>query len=103
MNGRSPVSLGKKHLFYNQKGLANCFPMRTELLFKGNMAYSSGFSWVRNITFVQNSYIQVIGRIPLSLVRKPFVLETGRSSTFFPMKLSFLLKGMIPTSQGFQV
>jgi hypothetical protein len=51
-----------------------------------NTAYLSVFSWMRNITFVQNGPIQVNGRRTLSLVRTLSMLEVGGSNTLFPCK-----------------
>jgi hypothetical protein len=59
------------------------FPYVIELPFEGNTVYLSGFSSVRNTTFVQNSPIQVNGRSTLFLGRKPSMLEAGGSSTLF--------------------
>jgi hypothetical protein len=57
--------------------------MTIELSFERDTAYLV-FSSVRNITFVQNSFIQVNGRSTISLGRKPSVLEAAG-----PCKLIF--------------
>jgi hypothetical protein len=49
-----------------------------------NTAYLSVFSWMRNITFVQNGPIQVNGRRTLSLVRTLSMLDVVGSNTLFP-------------------
>jgi hypothetical protein len=53
------------NLCYRQESLAHCFQMRIGLLFKGIPPTSQGFC-VRNITFAQNSSIEVKGRGPVS-------------------------------------
>jgi hypothetical protein len=58
--------------------------MIIELAFERNTAYLSGFSIVRNITFVQNSSIEVKGRSNISFVRKSYMLKVLGSSTLFP-------------------
>jgi hypothetical protein len=45
------------------------FPVVIELPFERNTAYLSRFSCVKNVTFVQNSSIQVNGGSTVSLVR----------------------------------
>jgi hypothetical protein len=58
--------------------------MRIELPFERVTPYPSVFSSARNVTFVQNSSIQVNGRSPVSLGRKPSILEAGGSMTLLP-------------------
>jgi hypothetical protein len=57
--------------------------MRIELPVERNTPYLSVFSYVRIITFVQNSSIQVNGRSSISLVRKATMLEAGGSIILF--------------------
>jgi hypothetical protein len=56
---------------------------RIELSFERNTVYLSGFSSVRNISFLQYSSIQVNWGSTVSLGRKPSMLEEGRCSTLF--------------------
>jgi hypothetical protein len=58
--------------------------MGIQLPFERNTAYLSGFSSVRNITFVENSSIEVNERTTVSLLRKPSMLEEGGANTMFP-------------------
>jgi hypothetical protein len=58
--------------------------MRIELPFERNTPYFSGFESVRNITFVENSSIQVNGRSTVSFGRKSSMLEARGASTLFP-------------------
>jgi hypothetical protein len=60
--------------------------MRIELLFERNTAYPSGFSSVRNITFVQSSSIKVKGRSTADLVRKPLILEAEGFNKLSPFE-----------------
>jgi hypothetical protein len=53
--------------------LTRYFPVRIELTFERNTAYLSGFQCVSNISFVQNSSIQMKGRSTVYLVRKPSI------------------------------
>jgi hypothetical protein len=55
VDGRSTVSPERKSSSSKQKGLAHCFWLRNELPVERNTAYNSGFSFVRNITFVQKA------------------------------------------------
>jgi hypothetical protein len=41
------------------------------------------FSWVSNITFVQNNHIKVNGRSTVSLVIEPLMIESRGSSALF--------------------
>jgi hypothetical protein len=54
--------------------------MRVHLPVERNTAYPSVFLWVRNITFLQKSPIQVNGRSTVSLVREPLMLEARSCS-----------------------
>jgi hypothetical protein len=56
-----------------------------------NTAYLSGFLSVRNITFVQNSPIQVKGRSSVSVGRKPSMLEVRWSGTLLPWENRVML------------
>jgi hypothetical protein len=76
--------MGQYNLCWRQECLTHCFPLRIELPFERNIAYLSGFSNVKNITFVQNSSIQMNGRSSVSHGRKPSVLESGWSYILFP-------------------
>jgi hypothetical protein len=59
--------------------------------FVRNTAYLSGISNVKNMTFVQNSSIQVDGRNTVSLLWKQSMLEAGGSSTLFSFGNCFTL------------
>jgi hypothetical protein len=61
--------------------------MGIELLFEKSTAYLSEFSSVRNITFVQNSSIQVSGRFTVSPGRKASMLEGGGGAHCFPFRM----------------
>jgi hypothetical protein len=80
---QSSVSLVRK-LSMLEESLAPCFPLRREWTCERNTAYLSVFSWMRNITFVQNGSIQVNGRRTLSLVRTLSMLEIEGSNILFP-------------------
>jgi hypothetical protein len=57
--------------------------MAIELSAERDNAYHSEFPCGRNITILPNSCIQVKGRNPVSLVRKPLMSEARGSSTMF--------------------
>jgi hypothetical protein len=62
--------------------------------------YLSVFSWVRNITFVQNCPIQVNGRSTVVLVRESLTLEAIGSSNFLTIvnSVSCLKEYCLPLS-----
>jgi hypothetical protein len=84
MKWRNTCMLWNNTMSQRHKCPAHCFPMRIEFPFERNAAYLSWFLNVRNITFMQNSSIQVKGRSSVSFVRKQSMLEAGGSSTLFP-------------------
>jgi hypothetical protein len=90
---RNTSNLMEQHCFcykktFSVKGgvecLVHCFSIRTELPVERNTAYLSGFSTVKNITFVQNNCFPVNGSNMVPLGRKSPMLEAGGSSTSFP-------------------
>jgi hypothetical protein len=66
-----------------------------------NPVYLSGFSSVRSINFVQNSYFQVHGRNTIPLVWKSLVWEAGWTITFFPMRIELPFEGNTVYVSGF--
>jgi hypothetical protein len=61
---------------------------------------TSVFSWLKNLTFVQNSLFQEYGRSTATLVREECMLQAGRSSTMFLKEngVTFLKEYCIPLS-----
>jgi hypothetical protein len=61
VKGRSTVSVVRKQLMLEAGGSRTLLDVGIELPFERNTTYLSGYSSVRNITFVQNTSIQLNG------------------------------------------
>jgi hypothetical protein len=93
----------EKHLCWKVENLAHCFPVRMELLFEMNTVFPSGFSRARNTHFVPKRPIQLSWRNTCISQKKSIYVRRCRiQHIFFPVRIELVLKGMLPTHQGFQ-
>jgi hypothetical protein len=72
------------HLCLKQKHLAHCFSAKLELVFERKTSCNLGVARWRQVLFLKIGIFSQIEETPISLERKPYVLEEGASSTLFP-------------------
>jgi hypothetical protein len=78
------VSHKRKESMLEAEACSTLFPCENWVSFWKEYCLQSGFSTLRNSYFVSNRAILLSWRTHVSLRTKPFVLEAGAYSTFFP-------------------